>query len=52
MLTGSREPEVAAPRLLQGRDEVVLKLGGEGAVWAGADGGVRARSGGGRRPAP
>ena len=40
VLTGSREPEVAAPRLLQGRDEVVLKLGGEGAVWAGADGGA------------
>ena len=51
VLTGSREPEVATPRLLQGRDEVVLKLGGEGAVWAGADGGVvRVPGGGSARP--
>ena len=36
VLTGTRDPEAAASRLVEGRDEVVLKLG---ALWRGADGG-------------
>lgn len=38
VLTGVRDPERAARRLLWGRDEVVLKLGPEGALWRGAGG--------------
>jgi ribokinase len=38
VLTGTVEPEAAAALLLEGRDEVVLKLGDEGALWRGADG--------------
>jgi ribokinase len=38
VLTGTRDPDAAASRLVEGRDEVVLKLGGQGALWRGADG--------------
>jgi ribokinase len=39
VLTGTRDPEAAASRLVEGRDEVILKLGDAGALWRGADGG-------------
>ena len=38
VLTGTRDPEAAASVLVDGRDEVVMKLGEEGALWRGADG--------------
>jgi sugar/nucleoside kinase (ribokinase family) len=42
LLTGSRDPERVAERLLDHYPGVVLKLGAKGAIYAGADG-VRAR---------
>ena len=33
VLTGAADPERAAAALAEGRDEVVLKLGAEGALW-------------------
>jgi sugar/nucleoside kinase (ribokinase family) len=42
VLTGTRDPEAAAALLVDGRDEVVLKLGDDGALWRGP-GGASAR---------
>jgi ribokinase len=51
VLTGSRDPEAAAAMLLDGRAEVVLKLGDEGALWRAA-GGEAARAPAAAPPCP
>ncbi len=38
VLCGSRDPSAVADDLLADHDEVVLKLGGDGALWRGGDG--------------